>query len=139
MCGVPRGNLPICTLSHSEHGPGGIADDLRLPSDLVLGSPLAADHRIMLDEESVLGLPYSAKTLPFRNKNRLVGRPMDLSCLDTDVRVAIAQDQALKGHTAPIFHAFVPIVLQQHIIVHCPPSRSPESSFHKPISEYPNT
>lgn len=62
----------------------------------MLGSPLAADHRIMLDEESVLGLPYSAKALPFRNKNRLVGIPMDLSCLDTDVRVAIAQDQALK-------------------------------------------
>ncbi|KAF2278935.1 uncharacterized protein EI97DRAFT_223670 [Westerdykella ornata] len=30
-------------------------------------------HRINLDVEFVLGLPYSAKTLPFRNKNRLVG------------------------------------------------------------------
>lgn len=64
---------PLTTQARSIARPQMTCDD---PRDLVPGPPPppVTDHRIMLDVEYVLGLPYSANSLPFRNKDRLVER-----------------------------------------------------------------
>lgn len=99
-----------------------LLNDLRLLLQICAGGiPPAIDHRIMLDVEFVLSLPYSANPLPFRNKDRLVEYPSPLVLGLLCPRGNCTRSVLLMGRAAPEIFNASPDLVRLKVIMHSTP------------------